>query len=1512
MTSLRVLLLEDNPIDAELMLRELRRDGFEPVWRRVESADDFAGALSPELDVVLSDYSLPHFDALAALRVVEDSQLGLPFIVVSGAISEEVAVDCMKRGAADYILKDRLARLGQAVRHAMEAKKARDEQRRAEAALREYEASYRLLAERVKDVIFRYRLQPVPRLELVTPAVARVTGYSPEELYADPGLAWQILLPEDRPTLEDLRLGIPDKPVTLRVRHRNGSLVWLEVSATALCDESGELAGLEGIARDVTERVLSEQALRESEQRYRALIEINPDAVILHDGQHILLLNESGARLLGAASPKQMVGLPMRSVVHPDCWQAFVARSQQLLRSGGTLPLMDLRYLRQDGSTVDVQSTGAALDVAGNRVLLGVFRDVTEYRRADQALRQSEARFRAVFEQAAIGIAVADLRGRFLDSNPALQRMLGYSAEDLLRMTAGTVTHPDDRAREDQLARSLALGLIDRYQVEKRYLTKNGSQIWARLTVSLVHRTGAEDDLAIGLVEDITEWKRAETALKESQSLLASIYDTVPVGICVTDEAGRFLEVNAAFCRILDYPKAGVLGRNIGEVVPPGTQERLGTFYARLLGGLDKVPPEVKTRRRNGELVDLAVASALLVRGDGQPLAITTIQDITERKKAEETRGLLAAIVESTQDAIIGETLDGAITSWNPAAERLYGYSADEAIGQSVLLIVPPDRTGEAQSISKRVRQGEHVPAYDTVGRRNDSSLVHVSLCISPIRDQCGRIIGASRIAHDITDRLRTESALRESEERYRNLVLTAHDGILVHVDGKYVFANPAALKILGVSRLEDLVGRPYSDFVPADYLEMARARNARLAAGAESVPIAEQKRVRSDGTMVDVEVRATALVYEDKPAVQVIMRDISERTQAAARLNEANERLSATLRAIPDLLFEVDRTGHIHSYHGSMDAPLLTPPSKFLGRTVAEVLPVEAAEVIMAAIDEAAQQGSHRGATFSLDLPDGQRWFELSVASKEEAGAPVSQFVITVRDITERKLSETALRESEERFQAVFDNAPNGIVLTDFEGRIVQANPAQERIMGYNSQELCRLSVIDRVFADDLPLTLEQVHQLATAERECTYIERRNVRQDGQLVWVSVISSTIRDSQGRPRYVLSLVEDITRRKEMEEQIQRAQRLEIAGRVAAQVAHDFNNLLVPVAGLPELIKMRLPQGDPAAAMCDVVLEAARSMAAINENMLALGRRGHIQRQATDMNAVVEQAVANMPSAPATLAVRLDLAPGLPPVDGAQAQLLRVVANLVANARDATEDIGVISIETVACHLDGRRLGRYARIEVGEYVKLTVSDTGSGIADAIRDKVFDAFFTTKRTDAKRGSGLGLTVVQSIVDDHKGYIDLETVPGRGTTFYVYLPTGRKRVASDSTVGQIGGTESLLVVDDERFQRLVAEQMLQVLGYQVKTVTSGEEAVAYLREHRADLVLLDMVMPGGMDGVETYERIVKMKPGQKAIIVSGFAETDRVREAQRLGAGAFCQKPLTLDQLAQAVRAELGRGR
>lgn len=511
----------------------------------------------------------------------------------------------------------------------------------------------------------------------------------------------------------------------------------------------------------------------------------------------------------------------------------------------------------------------------------------------------------------------------------------------------------------------------------------------------------------------------------------------------------------------------------------------------------------------------------------------------------------------------------------------------------------------------------------------------------------------------------------------------------------------------------------------------------------------------------------------------------------------------------------------------------------------------------------------------------------------------------------TEAKQTERALRESEARYRTLIEGMDDSVHVKDAEGRYVTVNSTMARRLGVSKEdiigktalelhsELHSVEMAKKVMADDLRVLRLGI----TVESECEFGK-------GRETWFSQVRKVpLRNEAGEVIGLVSTGRDVTERKKMEEQVVRANRLEIAGRLAGQVAHDFNNLLSPLVGYPQMIKKRLPADHPAVRFCDRMLESAQQMAAINEDLLTLGRRGHFGQERVDLNLLVEHAVEQMPAQAGTLVVDLELASDLMPTKGSSAQLQRVLSNLISNAREAMQDIGIVEIKTENVYVD-RPFGHYNRIESGEYVKLEVGDNGSGIPPDVIDRIFDPFFTTKRGNGQKGSGLGLSVVQAIVEDHQGYLDVESEIGKGSTFSIYLPISREALERQKSAEIHGGAESILVVDDDEMQRDVARELLETLGYRVEVAASGEEALVWLKEHHVDLLVLDMVMPGGIDGTDTYRRAREIRTAQQAIIVSGFAGSERVREVQRLGAGAYLRKPMSLERLASAVRGELDR--
>lgn len=528
-------------------------------------------------------------------------------------------------------------------------------------------------------------------------------------------------------------------------------------------------------------------------------------------------------------------------------------------------------------------------------------------------------------------------------------------------------------------------------------------------------------------------------------------------------------------------------------------------------------------------------------------------------------------------------------------------------------------------------------------------------------------------------------------------------------------------------------------------------------------------------------------------------------------------------------------------------------------------------------------------------------------------------------RTLSERDGLLEKLSESEKKYRAFFENAPLGIFRSTPEGRLLEVNPALANLLGYDSPDAAMSEIHSIAHQVDMRPEIRQAvmidqWRLPQTTKQENLFRRRN----GTEFEANLYLSTIRDEEGKALFLEGIVEDISQlkkteeeRRHLEERLQRAEKMEALGTLAGGVAHDLNNVLGIVVGYSELLLLKLDESSPVRSKALEILNGGQRAAAIVQDLLTLARRGVSARKILNLNKIIEECrkspeFIQLLSLHPTIRIKTDFEPNLLNLLGSSVHLMKSVFNLVANAAEAMPNGGTITIETQNHYLDKPVWG-YDEVKEGDYVVLSISDTGEGIAASDLKRIFEPFYT-KKIMGRSGTGLGLAVVWGTVKDHLGYINVESKEERGTTFTLYFPVTRDELTPEhvsvSASEYMGNGETILVVDDIREQRELASAMLQNLNYRVASVSSGEEAVEYLKQHHADLIVLDMIMDPGIDGLETYRRIVGIHPNQKAIIVSGFAETQRVKEAQSLGAGIYVRKPYVLENIGIAIKKELGR--
>ena len=511
--------------------------------------------------------------------------------------------------------------------------------------------------------------------------------------------------------------------------------------------------------------------------------------------------------------------------------------------------------------------------------------------------------------------------------------------------------------------------------------------------------------------------------------------------------------------------------------------------------------------------------------------------------------------------------------------------------------------------------------------------------------------------------------------------------------------------------------------------------------------------------------------------------------------------------------------------------------------------------------------------------------------------------------EIGERRRAETALRESEQRLKFILDQIPSGILVVDESSMIIKsANPAALNLLG-----LPLVEVIGSPYGQVVHPPQGEFSPADDSDLKADAFRRRVIVARGEEIPILTTYCRIR-LDGRPHLIESLI-DISEKERLEAELQRAQKMEALGTLAGGVAHDLNNILSGIVSYPELMLRDLPPDSPMYRPIQTIHKSGEKATTIVQDMLTLARRGVVMKAAVNLANVVRdylespehgRLMAYHPQVDIECQVENDLLN----VMGSSIHLTKTVMNLVSNAAEAMPEGGTVNIKLENRYVD-RPLAGYDTVEEGDYAVLTISDTGVGIPQEDRDRVFEPFFTKKEV-GRSGTGLGMAVVWGTVKDHQGYVHVDSMHSRGTSITLYIPATRKKVdpatESESVDGYNGNGETILIVDDVGLQRDIAADMLSSLNYTIHAVPSGEAAVAYLRQQSVDLILLDMIMDPGMGGLRTYQEVLKVHPKQRALLVSGYAKTDDVRKAQQLGAGNYLKKPYKLVDLAKAVMVEL----
>ena len=849
---------------------------------------------------------------------------------------------------------------------------------------------------------------------------------------------------------------------------------------------------------------------------------------------------------------------------------------------------------------------------------------------------------------------------------------------------------------------------------------------------------------------------------------------------------------------------------------------------------------------------------------------------------------------------------------WSPTNTPLFGKN-DE-----VAFII--HRVEDATELALARQRGDEQEqlAHDLSGRcrQMEGEINHRALELQGLNEQL-RIAAEqlNRTNLEIQDRSGAEEILARERTLLRTIIDSLPDAIWTKdADLRFVLSNPGHNRLVGKASENEIVGKTGFDFHPHDLASSYHRDDLQVLRDGETILNKEEWVRDANGRESwHLAIKAPLRNRDGKITGLVgISRNIQERKEAELAIRASERRYRAFFEVTTAGVVEVTTDARIIRANGAFCRMLGYSTDEIAGIPVVELLfPEDREETLSQYQQLTAKQAPAFEAERQYKRKDGSMiWARVSaVLVPGEAGNP-SWLCAVVTDITDRHIAEDHLRSSEERFRLLVEGVKDhAVFMTDAEGKIITWNAGATRVFGHPAHEVENRHFSLFYLTDEISAGLPQQH-LERAKQGSVEAEGWRVRSDGTKFWADTVTTALWKAGDKLRGYAMIVRDTTDRKKLEVQFRQAQKMEAVGRLAGGIAHDFNNLLTIINGYSEILTAAIAREHTHWAAASSIREAGERAAGLTAQLLAFSRKTIVEPKVLDLNDVVSQLERLLRRLIGEdVLLTTTLAPDLRRIRADASQLEQIVLNLAVNARDAMPRGGQLTIETNNVDLGEGANAAYPELQTGRYVQVAVSDTGIGMTEEVKSRIFEPFFTTK--EIGNGTGLGLAMVYGAVKSHRGHISVYSEVGHGTTFKILLPATEKTPSPKSTVLQLPprGTETILLIEDEKAVRMLARTALQMYGYTVLDAGSGPEGIRIAESYNRPVHLLvtDVVMPG-MSGREAAEAIRLRMPGLKVLFASGYTDDAVVRHGIVAATDAFLQKPFTPLTLARKVRAVL----
>jgi PAS domain S-box-containing protein len=1282
-------------------------------------------------------------------------------------------------------------------------------------------------------------------------------------------------------------------------------------------------------------------ASQENEESLQTFFNALDDLVFIFEPEgRILFTNPAAQNQLGY-TPSELAGMTALDLHPPEQRQEAAKLLAGLI--AGKITICPIPLQARDGTRILVETKILHGQWRGKKALFGIAHDITEHKRAEMQLVESRNFLYKIIDSLADPIFVKDRQHRWVLLNNANCNLMGHHRDELL----GKSDHdffPKSEADVFWL-RDEAVFNTGIENINEEKFTDAKGDVHTIVTKKALYTDEKGGKYIVGISNDITERKRAEQDLQKFEFSINQASDII---FWMTREAG-FSYVNEQACRSLGYTREELMRLHLWDIDPVFPKERWDADWKQFQenkGGAQHL--ESFYRRKDGSVFPVSISSKHLWFGDTE-LHVAVARDITERKQAEETivheRQLLRMLIDLLPEIFYIKDLNGRFLVANEALAKHFGKETpSQILGLSDGDFYPAELAARYRAKEVKVFGGEplidHEDKSVSPGGREGTFLTTKV----PFRDSQGRIQGLVGIGRDITERKQAEETIVHERQLLRTLIdLLPETFYIKDLDSRFLVANEALAKHFGKETASQILGLSDGDFYPAELAARYRAEEVKVFGG-EPLIDHEGEGFSSDGQ--ECTFLTTKVPFRDSQGrIQGLVgigRDITERKRAAEALRQGEVRLERINRCLlelgPNFDSNINRLtalcgellGATCALYNRLQGDLLcslgqwqTPPGfKSEDAPAGHIC----YDVIRNNREDAVVITNLPRTSYAESDPNvrahGLQTY-MGCAVKCEGKAVGSLCVVYGTDYRptddDRRIlgiiasaigNEDTRKQAEaelNRLMTAIEQTPESVVITDTRGRILYVNPVFERVTGYSRAEVIGQN----------PRLLKSNRQESAFYRQLwgkinagevwrgRFI---NKKKDGTLFTEDAVIAPVRDGKGAVTNYIAIKRDISHELELEVQYRQTQKIDSIGRLAGGVAHDFNNILAVICGHTDLALAQLSPDAPLRSNLECIQESAERAANLTRQLLAFARRQVIEPRRINLNELIvnlNKMLRRLIGEDIKLVTQT--APDLGQIKADPGQIEQVLLNLVVNARDAMPDGGTLTIRTDNVTLDEGYARRHL-VTPGDYVMVSVSDTGVGMTDEVKQHIFEPFFTTK--EQGKGTGLGLATCFGIIQQSNGHIHSESQVDKGTQFKIYLP--RVQGVEDSIssrevpVSLLQGTETILLAEDEPSLRQLMARVLRTQGYTVLEAADGHEALTLAQANGAkiQLLLTDVIMPG-LSGKTLAEWLGQVNPAVRVLFISGYINNNAVRDAMSRPGTFFLQKPFNPLDLTKKVR-------